>query len=103
MPEKQPGEGQLLSCTCHQHLQIGLGILFNKDKIAQQQLKERMLLSLWRYHALPQSQYMQEVIFVRNCITVHKEELTSSLKKEHTLWDSILDSEVQPTSFQHLA
>lgn len=37
MSENQPEKGQLLSCICHQHLQTSLGILFNKDKIAQQQ------------------------------------------------------------------
>lgn len=37
MSENQPEKGQLLSCTCHHHLQTSLGILFNKDKVPQQQ------------------------------------------------------------------
>ena len=43
----------------------------------------------------------KRLFFVVNCITIHKSELTSSLKKEHTLWNSIVDSEVQLASLRH--
>jgi len=58
MSENQPEKGQLLSRTCHWHLQTGLGILtkaglHNSNPV----LKGRMLPSLWRCRAVLPSQY----------------------------------------------
>lgn len=65
--------------------------MFNKDKTVQHQsvLKKRMLPSFWKYRGVPRSHSMQKVIF---WATIHQKELTSSLRKEHSLWDSNPDS-----------
>lgn len=114
MSEEQPEKGQLLSRTCHQHLQTRLGISFNKDKIAQQQsriegkdaaipLEVPCCTSQPVSHKKRRLSLSKKLFFLVNCVTIHKKELTSSLKREHTLWDSLPDSEVQPTSLRHLA
>lgn len=114
MSENQPEKGQLLSRTCHQHLQTRLGISFNKDKIAQQQsgiegkdaaipMEVPCCTSQPVSHMKRRLTLSKKLFFVVSCITIHKKEFTSSLKKERTLRDSLLDSEVQPTSRRHLA
>lgn len=59
-------------------------------KIVQHQLvlKKRMLPLLWKYCGILPSHALQEVIF---WVTIHQKELTSSLRKEHTLWDNCPD------------
>lgn len=66
------------------HLQTWPGIVFDKDKTVQHQsvLKKRMLPSFWKYRGVPRSHSMQKVIF---WATIHQKELTSSLRKEHSL------------------
>lgn len=67
------------------------GIVFNKDKTVQHQLvlKKRMLPLLWKYCSVLPSHSLWEVIF---WVTIHQKELTSSLRKEHSLWDRHPDS-----------